>query len=811
MIGPVLGGPLRYALAAPLLAVSLAFVAGIATAHGFDSGAVELAALAGLALAGGLLTWRRERTALALAVLLPLIFAAGLARADDGPPRFGSIAAVSGERVEVTGLVAADPERRGTDQRLRIDVERLSVGAEEIEADGTVLIRASLGPSFAYGDRLRVATTLHPVPSAPPELRDLLAERGISATGTATGVTVLAHDQGNPLRAAVGDARADVDRALAHALDEPLAGLAQGITTGRRNTLDPALRADLNDTSLSHLVVISGSNVTILATLIVALLAWATGRRWAVVIAIASLGVYTVFVGADAPVVRAAIMASLFLVAGIAGRRSSAVPAVALAAAVMLALTPSLIADLSFQLSFAATSALALLATPLHERITARLGAGPESRLWGATLIRVLVETTVITVVATAATLPLIALYFERISLVAIPANLLVAPIFPLIFLGSLLTGVAGAISEAFGLGVGWLFAWLPLSWFVEVAQWLADLPFAAARIEGFSLWHAFVLYGVLIACTAWLYRGRPPGRAPRAPRRLPSLERPLAWLAAGVLIAVNVVVWSAVVQGDDDDLLVYALDVGQGDATLIRDPAGLTLLVDGGPDERVLIQRLAAVLPAGQRSIEAIVATHPQADHITGLFGVLDRYRVGTLYVSPAQDRTELGRRLVAAAIERGVPVEPLWAGMQLRLSDDTTVDVLAPSFPLAELRTAAINDTGVVLRLTYGDVRFLFTADLEAPAELRLATAPGDLAATVLKVGHHGSATSTTDLLLRRVQPAVAIISVGANNRFGHPHAGVIDRLAGVTVLRTDQRGTVTFRSDGVTLRISSDHPPP
>ena len=804
----------RYLLALPLLAVCLAFVAGVATATGFDSGAIELAALAAVAVASSPLTWRRKRTAFVLAILIPLAFAAGLARADDGPPTFGSVASISGERVEVTGAIVGDIERRGTDQRLRLNVETLTIGTEQIDADGTVLIRAPLGPAYAYGDRLRLTTTLHPLPAAPRMLRDLLSERGVSATGTASSVEVLAHGQGNPLRAALGEARLDVDRALAHALDEPLAGLAQGIATGRRGTLESEFRTDLNDTSLSHLVVISGSNVTILATLLVGAIAWAIGRRWAVAIAIVLMGAYAVFVGADPPVIRAAIMTSLFLGASISGRSSSAVPAVTFAAAVMVAAAPWLITDLSFQLSFAATSALALLATPLRERITAQLGAGPESGKGGATLIRIVVETAVITVVATAATLPLIALHFERLSLVSVPANLLVTPTFPLLFLGSLATGIAGTISATLGSSVGWMIAWLPLSWFVEVAQRLADLPFAALQIEGFGIWHTFVIYGVLIALAAWICRRRPN----QARRRwtLPSMEAPVAWLAAGVLIAINIVAWSTVTEENDDDLLVHALDVGQGDATLIRDPRGATVLIDGGPDERIIIQRLADVLPLGERSIEAIVATHPQADHINGLFGVMDRYRVDALYVAPAQKLTEPGRRLVAAAIERGVAVETLWAGMQLRLSDESTLDVLAPPSPVVDgtattITSAGINNASLVLRLAHGDVRFLFTADIEAPAELRLASAPGDLAAMVLKVPHHGSDSSTTDLLLRRVQPAIAVISAGSDNPYGHPGESVLQRLTDVTVLRTDEHGTITFRSDAATLRISSDRLPP
>ena len=494
---------------------------------------------------------------------------------------------------------------------------------------------------------------------------------------------MLSSGHGNDLRRAVSSARAGLSDALGRALDDPLAGLAQGIATGRRGTLDASLRDDLNATSLSHLVVISGNNVTLLGGLIVALLAGLTGRRRAGLIALAAVGTYTVFVGADAPVVRAAIMATVFLLAGILGRRASAAPAIALAAAIMVAVSPRVITDLGFQLSFAATASLAVLVPPLRERAAARLRLPPARADASATLAHIALDTGVITVAAVAATLPPIALHFGRISLVAVPANLLVAPLFPAIFLGSLLTGIAGVIDASLGDATGWVAAWLPLGWFVVVAEGAADLPFASAEIRGFGLAHAFLLYVPLLAAAWWLQR---PVAAPRpAPRR--ALQHPLPAFgviqAATILLALNLLVWSAVASSNDADLRVHVLDVGQGDALLAVAPSGATLLVDGGPSGAALLRELARTLPRGDRSIDAVVATHSQADHVSGLFSVLDRYRVGVLIVPPLNDRTDLGRRLHDAANRRGVPVVVAQAGMLLDLGAAVQADILDPSTP--------------------------------------------------------------------------------------------------------------------------------
>ena len=662
-----------------------------------------------------------------------------------------------GRTVQLTGVVVSDPTVRGSTQELRVAVEALALGGERVAARGDVRLWTPLGPNYRYGDRVRGRATLRePTSAAGRAFADYLATRGIAATGSYTDVETLARGQGNSLRATVSAARADMNAALARSLDEPLAGLAQGIVTGRRDSLAPDLESDLRDTGLTHLVVISGSNVTLLALLVVASAAGLIGRRRAVWLALAVIGAYTVFVGAEAPVVRAAIMASMLLLAGVAGR---------------------------LRLDRARRSA-------------------------GDVATGFVIETGVVTATAVAATLPLIALHFGRISLVALPANLLVVPAFPLIFLGSLATAILGSIDAGLGRGAGWVLAWLPLSWFVEVAERLAALPFASAAVDGFGLEHALVWYAALGAGAVWLQRAGPlplPAAA-GAFRRLPVPDAGMAAVVAASLIAVNIIVWNAVAAGEGESLEVHVLDVGQGDALLAIAPSGGTLLVDGGPDGVRLLGELADALPAGRRSLDLVVATHPQADHVNGLFAVLDRFQVEELIVAPLNDRTEIGRRLTAVASARGVPVRTAVPGMLLDLGEGALVDVLGPVEPTAAAAGDNVNNGAVVLRLRYGEVSFLLAAEIEAERELLLAQQGWSLQATVLKVAHHGSATSSTDLFLRRVRPSVAVITVGAGNRFGHPHPEVLSRLAETMLLRTDEDGTIVLRSDGESIRVAS-----
>ncbi|MCY3920723.1 MAG: ComEC/Rec2 family competence protein, partial [Chloroflexi bacterium] len=394
-----------------------------------------------------------------------------------------------------------------------------------------------------------------------------------------------------------------------------------------------------------------------------------------------------------------------------------------------------------------------------------------------------------------------------------LPANLLVAPLFPLIFLGSLATSLAGAVGAGLGTVVGWLLAWLPLSWFVAVGEGAASLPFASAQIDGFGLGHAVVLYAAIFGVAAWLRRGRAERRredkrsdeTPPAARALRALEFPTAAAALLALLAANAVVWGAVVSDDADTLDTHVLDIGQGDAILAVAPGGTTMLVDGGADGQRLLGELAEALPPGHRRLDVVVVTHPDGDHVAGLFAALERYRVGMLLVSPLHDTRELGRQLREEAEAQGIPVRVASAGMHLALGEDVQADVLAPA---GEEFGGGVNEASVVMRLRHGSVALLLTGDIDAAGELRLARGPWDLRSQALKVAHHGSKTSTTDLLLRRVAPQVSAISAGADNTFGHPHPGVLERLGVATVLRTDVDGRLRLRSDGETLRWESEH---
>lgn len=253
----------------------------------------------------------------------------------------------------------------------------------------------------------------------------------------------------------------------------------------------------------------------------------------------------------------------------------------------------------------------------------------------------------------------------------------------------------------------------------------------------------------------------------------------------------------------------IDVFDIGQGDAMLITTPSGERVLVDGGPDASV-VAKLSRRLGLFNRTIDLLVATHPQADHITGFLSVLDHFTVRRAMLTTIKNETPEYRSLRAKFEEKDIPIiDPgELASLAIGEGGEVTIDMLWPSRSYSGRRMDDPNDISTMFMLSYGDHRFLFTGDSTTVVEEALLRESADLHADVLKVGHHGSDTSTTPQFLAAVAPSIAVISVGEKNRFGHPSRRVLRRLerAGAAIYRTDLHGDVRVTSDGKTLRVKT-----
>lgn len=289
---------------------------------------------------------------------------------------------------------------------------------------------------------------------------------------------------------------------------------------------------------------------------------------------------------------------------------------------------------------------------------------------------------------------------------------------------------------------------------------------------------------------------------APRFPRK---------WLLPALLL-IAILVWLVVLTMPDDRLHVTFLDVGQGDAILIQTPNHQNILIDGGPDPQKINLGLSKKLSFWDRTIDLVISTQPQADHITGLVEVLQRYKVKQVLESGFPYDSYIYQEWLNVIEDKQIKHKITHAGQEIDLGNGTKLEMLNPPVKLFQGTSHDVDNNGVVLRLNWGRVSFLFTADIRDEAEFELVSQRANLKSTVLKVAHHGSKTSTSTQFLAAVDTEIAVISVGANNLFGHPDSEVIERLINRLgedkVYRTDEYGTIEFITDGERLWVKSEH---
>ena len=749
-----------------LVYLCAAWLAGLYAGRQWPAPAVYAWLAAGALVAGGLL-WRRRPAArwvaaCGLAAVLAFLRAgAAFPPADIGPLSLGHY---NGGRVALTGAVAEAPDVDGTRLGLKVAVDSLRAAdaASALPVQGAVWVTAALYPRLEYGDRLEAAGYLQS-PSAVGGLsyEERLRRQGASSVMQYPELRLLEKGRGNAFQAALLSLRERARRTIARILPDPEGALLTGILLGIPHAVPRDLMDSFNATGTSHIIVISGFNIAVVAMVLAAVANRWLPRRRAVLVAIAGVALYTLFVGAGASVVRAALMGSLALAAVLVGRQHTGLTALAAAVLVMTLWEPGALWDVGFQLSAAATLGLVLFAWPLYRQTRDMLGKSRVTRAAAP----VANDAVAPTLAAQIFTLPLILFYFGRLSVAMPAANLLVLPAQPMAMGAGALATLAGMVWLPAGQVLGWV-AWLFLAYTIRVVEALASLPGASADIGRLPPALIWAYFGVVLGAV-WLNAQDARDRRDW-PRRVAGRLPVKAVL--GALLLVAVLTWAAAASLPDGLLHVRFLDVGQGDAVLITTPGGQRVLVDGGPNPVVLLSELGRALPFWERKIDWVALTHPDKDHLSGLVPLLERYQVEGVLETGAAGRSPLSREWEELLQKKSIPRHTAAAGMVIDLGHGATMDVLSPPASEAGAAGEGDNNASLVLRLAYGQTSFLLTGDLEERGEQALLQSGRPLGSTVLKVSHHGAGTATTPAFLRRVAPQLAVISVG-ENRFGHP----------------------------------------
>jgi competence protein ComEC len=607
----------------------------------------------------------------------------------------------------------------------------------------------------------------------------------------------------------VDAARRRAEAGLTEDLPPPRAALLRGMVLGQDERLSDATRDDFERSGLAHLLAVSGQNVMLLATLVLAAgAAVGIGLRARLLVALALVAVYVPLTGAGPSIQRAGVMGAAGLVAALAGRAAHRWYALALAAAVTLGLNPRAAGEPGWQLSFAAVVALLALAPGLRG-LLARWTPGPVA------------DVAAITVAATCGTAPLMAFHFGEVSLAALPANLVAAAaIAPIMWLG-MLAAAAAQISPALAAPFNALAA--PLLAFVErVAAVAADAPFAVLPVgvgspSALALCYVALAAALVGARMAWrraahragdLHRGRDiagqvSGGRGLGAGRPGALRSPVVAASIAAAVAIALLASASPTGGTappaPGEVVVSFLDVGQGDATLLQRD-GVAVLVDTGPPDGPIVQRLAE---AGVKRLDALVITHAQADHEGAALAVMRAYPPRLVVNGGAGWPTGVQRALPAAIAAAGAERVDAHAGQTLAFGA-IRMRVLWPPPPGPDFHPEGDpNDRALVAHLESGAFDLLLPADAESNV-----TAVLDLPdVEALKVAHHGSDDEGLPALLDRLDPELAAIEVGRDNSYGHPTPSTLSALRAVPqVFRTDRDGTVRLHVRGGEMHAES-----
>jgi competence protein ComEC len=765
-----------------------------------------------------LLLWRKDQRVRLISVcLLSLLFGTMRFNASIPPQSLdeGHVASYNGQGwVKIEGTVSGEPDVRDTYTNLRVAVVKIEVEGEERDVSGTVLVRAPRYPGYDYGDELEIEGLLE----TPPELEDFsyreyLARQGIYSILRRSQITLIERGQGSAWRRALLAFKRSAQMVIALILPEPQAALLTGILLGVETGIPADLTKAFSATGTAHIIAISGFNISIIAGLFSGLSTRLAGRRRAMPLALAGIIVYTILVGASASVVRAAIMGCLYVIATHYGRQTDVLTSLMAAAMLMTLLNPQTLWDVGFQLSFAATLGL-ILYTPVLQSWFERLLSKMLSPGTAKQSVEVLNEALIVSLAAQITTMPIIVYHFRQLSLVTLLSNFLVLPAQPGVMLWGGLATIAGLVWLPLGQVLGWI-AWLFLTYTVRAVEITASFPYASLNLGHVSPSLVWLYYGLLAGAT--LVSRQKLSRLKSLWRRLTArLSSPKSdrlstkVLIAGLAIAA-ILVWVAVASLPDGKLHIVFFDVGEGDAIFVQTPRGQQILIDGGPSPTTLISALGRRMPFWDRSLDLVILTHADEDHIAGLIPVLERYRVGQVLDSGYEHDNPTYERWLELISEKEIPSHLARAGMRIATGDGVELAVLHPGPELMKYTDADANNNSIVTRLVMGQVSFLLPGDIEEVVEDMLVASGQELASTVLKAPHHGSDTSSSVAFLDAVNPKLAVISVGADNRFGHPSPQVLERLEGLVggerILRTDERGTIEVVTDGERIWIKTD----
>jgi competence protein ComEC len=687
----------------------------------------------------------------------------------------------------VTGVLTEPPDYRDNYTNLRVKVTRVDTGDRELPANGLILVRVSNNQVFHYGEILRLRGKL----KTPPEnedfsYRDYLARQHIHSYMPTAEVTILPGNGGNPFSRAMYTLKDKSLENIYHIFPDPESSLMAGILLGVDTGLTDRLQQAFKNTGTAHIIAISGFNISIIAGLFVTFFSKFLGPRRGSIVAIVGIIFYTLLVGADAAVVRAAIMGSLALFARQVGRRQFALNTLLAVAFLMCLWNPLYIWDVGFQLSFFATLGLILYAEPFSNfanKIITRYF--PQST--AEKVAELFSEFVLLTFAAQLTTIPIMAYQFQRISLVSFLANPFILPPQPAVMILGGLAVLLSLIWLPLGQIAAWV-AWPFVVYTIRMVELFDRVPHGTLILGSLSIWFVILFYAVLFAMTFG---------APILKERNAALKARVSAIGIGagllVLVVGLLLVWRAAAAIPDKRLHITFLDVGSADGVLLKTPTGKYVLINGGDSVTNLSDELGRRLPAFNRKLDWLVIAGTEENQIAALPRVIERYPPDQVLWSGNREASFSSRVLNEYLSLQDIQVTNAEPQQVLELGDGATLTVLAAG------------PRGAVLLIEWDNFRAVLPIGMsfEALDELHDGADIGPV--SLLSLADSGYAPSNPPEWIANLNPELILLSVSAADENGMPDREVMESIKDYDVLRTDQNGWVEVTTDGTHMWVN------
>ncbi|MGD1152579.1 MAG: DNA internalization-related competence protein ComEC/Rec2 [Syntrophales bacterium] len=737
------------------------------------------------------------------------------------------------EKLILEGVICENPESSPDRTELTVSASRLVSDNADTRIEGLVLLNVEGRQEFKYGDAIRFKTRL----KVPHNFQNpggfdyvkYLRYKGVMVRGfikDSAGIVILRENQGNIFKLHLERFRTYLKKFIMENSSSPEGEIIQAMILGDQKEIPKDVMENFNKTGTTHIIAISGFNIGIIAFLsfIVIRLIMKSSTylllrfnivKVSTVFAIVPVIIYTFIAGMGISVVRAAIMAVTFMIAIVFGKDRDLYNSLVLAALIILVLSPPSLFDVSFQLSFMAVWAI-LFITP---RLAMIIPDGnreemPRYRVWAAKIYKNIVIFIIVSLSATLGTLPLIVFYFNRVSTVVLLSNLFIVPV-----LGIIAIPVCTAIIIAAPLSHGLALFFLHISSFIvkvsiSMVDFFASFPGSSFFLGTPTFIEISVYYLSLIVAVklidAWK---RKESDTAESSSFLGPYRLRVAAAALAFFFMIDAL-YLYVKDRGNGNLVVTAIDVGQGSSVLLRLPGGKKILVDGGGiyDNNFDIGKyvLAPFLWHERiRHIDIVVLTHPHPDHLNGLIYILSNFNVNEVWTNGETAESDTYKDFMKIVNEKNMTHRLMSERVGDIRINNVTISILNPIDTVAlnndlPRQFDKTNNDAIAMKIAIGNVSILLPADISEPSEMRIINAHKNIKSHVLFAPHHGGFTSSTVPFLNRVRPKIAVISCGRDNVYNDPHPDVLTRYfrRGTRVLRTDVNGAINITTDGTNV---------